>query len=299
MKFAPFFSVGVALLGLLIVAQPVSARELDFLETDPRFTGGEYNTSNPALPNFWFYDQYGSARTALQANGFSLVPITSITLPNLLADSDAFYMPTPTNLTASTYPLTNTELGVLQQYVALGHSVIFNLTGADSPSMTDDLLTRLGLSGSAGSGSVTGATSYPMPNQPVITGVGTSGPLPGSPGAVGSFTWSSTGYFSSLGKMRSLVNVSGVSVLPYVEKGDLGANDGAYFFLLDPNMVLNFGNETAGEQALFMNVAAYAVQDQYLHYVPNTSIVPEPASMMTSLAGMAICLRRPRRRTAA
>jgi hypothetical protein len=278
------------------------AREFDYLQIDPRFTGGEFNINDPTHPNFWFYDQYQPARATFQAAGVNMVPVTQITMPALVADSDCLYMPVPTNPTASTYPLTNTEIGVLQQYTANsqytgGRSIIFNLTGA-SAAMTNDLLSRLGLSGHMATGTISGATSYPIPGSPVISGMY---------GTVQSFTMNNVGYFDSLGSMRSLVDVDGESVLPYVEKGDLSSTSGAYFFILDDKLLPDWNSDDPNYQMLFQNLMEYAMQDQFKHYVVPASApvvtvgppllapavsVPEPASLGVMGAGVLMLLAR-------
>jgi hypothetical protein len=241
-----------------------AARELDFLQTDPRFTGGEYNVANPEHPNFWFYDQYGAARAALQAGGIHLVAVTSITLADLTADSDALYMPPPTNLTANAYPLTDEEISVLRRYVAGGRSIIFNLGDASSAAMDNDLVQRLGLSGRQAAADVGGNTEYPLPDHPVLAGL------------VASFSVENQGYFANLGTMRSLVNVAGKPIVPFVEKGDLSAKSGAYIFILDARFLVGFSAQSAGRRAFFLNLVNYAVQDQYLHFVVRRMAATRP-----------------------
>ncbi|HVT81530.1 MAG TPA: PEP-CTERM sorting domain-containing protein [Phycisphaerae bacterium] len=264
-----FLSAAAGLAALALSCGAAQAREFDFLQIDPRFTGGEFNINDPAHPNFWFYDQYQPARMTFQIAGVNMVPVTHLTMPELVADSDMLYMPIPTNPTASTYPLTNGEIDVLRQYVQNsqytgGRSIIFNLTGA-SAAMTNDLLGKLGLSGHMANGTITGPTSYPIPDHPVIKGMY---------GNVGSFTENNVGYFDSLGSMRSLVNVNGYSVLPYVEKGDLGSTWGSYFFLLDDKILMNWNSQDPNYQVLFQNLGEYAMQDQFKHYTVPANLTP-------------------------
>jgi hypothetical protein len=282
MKFAPLFGKVVPLFGigtltaLLLLAAPAArAMELDYLQDDSRFTGGEYNGS-PSQAGFWFYDQYTGARNALQGDGVALVPVSTVTLPNLNADSDAFYIPTPANTSASTYPMTSTELNVLKQYVGQGHSVIFDLSGASgSEDQVDDLLSRLGLDGES-DGTVSGTTSFPLSKQPIIKGVIPTGGVDGNVGvgAVSSFNWSGVGDVSG-GELRSLVSVNGDNVLPYVEKGDLSSSSGAYFFLLDGgSSLMDFSTDASSQQKLVVNLLEYSTTDQYLHYVPSRPAPP-------------------------
>src|SRR5205823_1986843 len=114
MKCLPFFLIAFVLFAF--ASRPALAKEFDYLEQDPRFTGGEVNPADPTHPNFWFYDQYNDARQVLQNRGVRLTPVTVITLPNMVALSDAFYFPAPTNPAAATYPLTDNVIAVLKQY---------------------------------------------------------------------------------------------------------------------------------------------------------------------------------------
>jgi hypothetical protein len=282
--------------GLIAAAEAgrADAEEMDFLQTDPRFTGGEFNPTNPTHPNFWFYDQYSAARAAIQAAGVDLVPVTTLTLANMTADSDCFYMPPPTDPTASTYPLTSSEITAIQQYVATGRSMIFNLGDGTSAAMDNDLLKRLGLTGIQASGDTSGFTLYPMRGQPILYG---------ADGDVGSFDLIGSGEMSSLGKMRSLVNIGASSVIPYVEKGDLGYGQGAYFFILDDNFLVGWSSLSTSAQALFINMVEYAAQPQYRHYIaPSVVAVPEPdaAVALVAAGGVGLMMRRrtPRRRSA-
>jgi hypothetical protein len=238
-------------------ASAAHARELDFLQVDPRFTGGEFNARDPAHPNFWFYDQYAPARAALEADGVKLVGVRSLTLADMTADSDAFYMPPPTDPSAKAYPLTDREIFVVREYVAGGRSVIFNLGDAASAAMDNDLMRRLELSANQAAANVTGSTTYPIPSHPVFTG---------PTGTVVSFGIVRTGYFSSLGAMHGLINVGGKSVVAYVEKGDLTPRSGAYIFILDEHFLTDWTAHSASQQTFFLNLANYAVQDQYLHF---------------------------------
>jgi hypothetical protein len=265
-----------ALLVLTLAVQRAGARELDYLQTDPRFTGGEFNPTNPGQPNFWFYDQYAPARSVLQKAGVNMIPVTTLTLSAMTADSDAFYIPPPTNPAAGTYPLTNQEISVIQQYVATGRSIIFNLGGGISASMDNDLLSRLGLPGTQAADTISGDTNFPLPNQPIV------------------------------GSMRSLVNVGDVSVIPYVEKADYGYHQGAYFFILDRTYLTNWNSETASQQNLFMNMVLYATDPWYQHYVPTAStinsltiepisvVLPEPGIALLGVVGGGMMMRRRR-----
>jgi len=276
MKFVAACRLGMVLAGLSLVAQAVHAEELDFFQTDPRFTGGEFNASDPSQPNFWFYDQYSAARAAIQAAGVYPVPVTSLTLANMTADSDVFYMPSPTNPAASTYPLTNTEITAIQQYVATGRSIIFNLGDGTSAAMDNNLFSRLGLTGVQASGSTSGFTSYPAPGQPILYG---------ADGNVSSFDFNDSGFMSSLGNMRALVNVGSQTIIPYVEKGDLGSGEGAYFFILNDSFLMNWNSLSSSEQSLFINMVEYGAQPQYRHYIsPSVVAVPEPAATLVLAA---------------
>jgi hypothetical protein len=288
--------LGAAVAGLSLHIRAAGAMELDFLQTDPRFSGGEVNPSDPSHQNFWFYDQYTAARDALQAAGVNIIPVTSLTLASMTADSDAFYFPPPTNLQASTYPLTDQELSVVQQYVASNRSVIFNLGDGQSAAMDNNLMLRLGLTGIQAPTDVSGSTNYPLPNQPSIEG--TYGP-------VNSFTYSGTGYFSSLGTMRALVDVGSNTVIPYIEKGDFGYHEGAYFFILDPTYLQNWSSESSSQQNFFVNMVEYATGPWGQRYMPSadgaastiiplTDEVPEPGCAV--LAGSAMMLLRRRKR---
>jgi hypothetical protein len=261
--------IDICIVYFAIAAWPMgaAARELAFLQTDPRFTGAEFNVNDPAHPNFWFYDQYSAARAALQADGINLVPVKSITLANLTADSDAFFMPPPSQGAASAYPLSDAEISVLQRYVAGGRTIIFNLGAAPSAEMDNDLLHRLGLHGTQAAHNVSGKTAYPIPSHPVLAG---------SVGAVGGFDVADEGYLSDRGSMRSLVDVGGKCIVPYVEKGDLRAKSGAYIFILDERFLMDWNARSADRHAFFLNLVNYAAQDQYLHFVPKRSAATKP-----------------------
>jgi len=296
MRLAEFIVVGSVVAAFSLTIGTARARELDYLQTDPRFSGGEVNPSNPGHQNFWFYDQYSAARTEIQKAGVNMIPVTSITLTSLDADSDAFYVPAPTNPQASTYPMTDQEISVIQQYVASERSVIFNLGNGASAAMDDNLFMRLGLGGMQAPATISGGTSYPLPNQPIVVG---------GYGAVSSFTYSGTGYMSSLGSMRSLVDAGGDTVIAYVEKGDLGPKEGGYFFILDQSYLTNWSSESTSQQNLFMNMVIYATNPQYTHYVPpsgssqtltlSISAVPEPLSMAWIGGATMLLLGRARR----
>ncbi len=268
-----FLKLCVIFLALLILgSRSAMAKEFDFLEQDPRFTGAESNANDPTHPNFWFYDQYTPARNVLQSRGVRLTPVDVITLPNMVARSDAFYIPTPTNPAAATYPLTDAEIAVIKQYIANapytgGRSIIFNLSNGVSAAMVNDLISRLGLTGHMASTNVSGATTYPLPNHPII-----KGPL----GPLNSFTVTNSGYFDSLGSMRSLMNVNGNCVLPFVEKGDLSPTAGGYFFLLDPAFVENYGTASVDQQNMWVNLVDYVTQDQVFHFIPPPIVTSGP-----------------------
>ena len=294
-KLGDLVVLSAAIVALFLAAGAARGMELDYLQTDPRFTGGEFNANDPNHPNFWFYDQYAQARTAIQAAGVNLIAVGSITMPSLVADSDALYMPPPTNPSARTYPLTNQEISVIQQYVATGRSVIFNLGNGTSAAMDNDLLSRLGLSGTQSPSTVAGNTTYPLPNQPAISG---------AYGSIEAFDYTGTGVFSSLGSMRSLVQVNGSTVIPYVEKGDVSKSAGAYFFILDDSYLMNWSSESASQQNLFMNMVLYATQPQYEHYVvtsvattTTTATTPEPRAALLMFVPMAVLLARVNRRS--
>jgi hypothetical protein len=303
MRIAELLLIGSAVVGMGLAAGRAGAMELDFLQTDPRFSGGEVNPSNPSHQNFWFYDQYKAARNTLQAAGVNVIPVSTLTLSAMTADSDAFYMPAPTNPAATTYPLTDQEISVIQQYVATGRSIIFNLGAGISSAMDNNLLTRLGLTGTQAADTTSGDTNYPLPNQPIVGGT--------AYGAVGSFDYTGTGYFSSLGSMRSLVDIGDVSVIPYVEKGDLGSHYGAYFFILDRGYLTNWSTEPSSQQNLFMNMVLYATEPYSERYIPtalatpgpgsvlsisiDSVTLPEPAGLLAGVGGMALLLKRQRR----
>ncbi len=287
------------MLAFALLSGSAQARELDFLQTDPRFTGGEVNPANPTHPNFWFYDQYTAAHNTLQKAGVNVIPITSLNLTAMTADSDAFYIPPPTNPAASTYPLTNQEISVVQQYVATGRSIIFNLGGAASSTMDNDLLNRLGLTGTQAADTTSGTVNFPLPNQPIVGGA--------AYGAVSTYSAPTTGYFSSLGTMRSLEDIGDVSVIPYVEKGDFGYHQGAYIFLLDRNYLTNWANESASQQNLFMNMVIYVTDPWSTRYIPtavNTPLtvtpiaaqLPEPGLALLGVVAGAGLLRRGKRK---
>ena len=300
MKIAAWWVYISAGIGLALCAVQSQARELDYLQSDPRFTGGEVNPANPSHPNFWFYDQYAAARNTLQKAGVNMIPVSTLTLAPMTVDSDAFYVPAPTNPAARTYPMTNQEISVVQQYVATGRSIIFNLGGSVSSAMDNDLLNRLGLTGTQAADNISGDTSFPLPNQPIVGGA--------AYGAVSGFTYPSSGYLSSLGSMRSLVNVGDVSVMPYIEKADFGYHQGAYIFILDRNYLTNWSTESASMQNLFMNMAIYVTDPWYTHYVPTASSagtsftispidvqLPEPGLALVGVVAGGMMLRRRRK----
>jgi hypothetical protein len=296
MKFVELAVLGSVAAVFLAASRVVRAMELDFLQTDPRFSGGEVNPSNPSHQDFWFYDQYTAAHDALEAAGVNVIPITTLTLASMTADSDAFYFPPPTNLQASTYPMTDQEISIVQQYVASNRSVIFNLGDGASAAMDNNLFQRLGLTGIQAPADVSGSTSYPLPNQPSIAG--TYGP-------VSSFTYTGTGYMSSLGTTRSLVDVGSDTVIPYIEKGDFGYHEGAYFFILDPTYLQNWSSESSSQQNLFINMVEYATGPWGDRYMPptqdalvtqTTAAVPEPGALaIIGGAGMMLIRRRRKR----
>jgi hypothetical protein len=214
-------------------------------------------------------------------------------LSNMTADSDAFYMPPPTNPTASAYPLTDQEITAIQQYVATGRSIIFNLGDGSSAAMDNDLFKRLGLTGVQSIQSTSGYTTYPTPGQPILYGAF---------GNVGSFDFTDTGFMSSLGSMRELVDVAGQTAVPYVEKNDLGPGQGAYFFILNDSFLMDWSQQSASAQGLFINMVEYAAEPQYRHYIsPSIVIVPEPeAPLLLAAIGVGLLMRRrtPRSRSA-
>jgi hypothetical protein len=192
--------------------------------------------------------------------------------------------------------MTDQEISVMQQYVASERSVIFNLGNGASAAMDDNLFMRLGLGGMQAPATISGSTSYPIPNQPVIAG---------GYGAVSSFTYSGTGYMSSLGLMQSLVDVGSDDAIVYVEKGVLGPKEGGYFFILNQNYLINWSSESASQQNLFMNMVLYATEPQYEHYVASSgssqtqtlsiSAVPEPMSVAWMGGAALLLLGRVRR----
>ncbi len=279
------FIFAVAAIALLAGPVLLQAKELVFLQTDPRFTGGEVNLENPSKPNFWFYDQYAAARHKLEDDGVKMVPISTITLPALTAESNAFYMPAPTNPQASVYPATDSELDTIKQYVLSGRSVIFNLTGSGSEAMANNLFSRLGLNFHQANDSVSGGTSFPDPHHPILKGPHRS---------ISSFNWNGTGYVDSLGNLRSLVNVGERSVLPYVEKGELTKAAGGFFFILDGAYLPNYTKGGDDYQNLFRNLVDYAIQDQYLRYVPGAAVAKPRTLYFLSVGAMALFARRRR-----
>ncbi len=288
-KFPRYCLLAASFLGLPLATATVHAKEFGFLENDSRFTGGEFNVNSPTQQNFWFWDQYGPARERLMADGVVLNPVHTITKNHLeWGDgtpwgSEGFYMPGVTDPSATTYPLSDSELGELKGFVADGWNVIFQL-GAN-PKPTNDLIGRLGLSGHQATGAVSGSSAYPDPSSPVIGG---------AKGEVGSYSVDNSGWFDQLGSLRSLQTVQGHTTMAYVEKGDLGQKWGGFFFVLDEGLVRDYASNSAFEQNLFRNLTDYSMQDQYLHYIPPPTL-PEPTAL-TVLAGGALGFVARRRR---
>ena len=255
------FCALATLLALQSVASiHANAQTVDYF-IDPRFGAYGYSLGG-SLSGF---------KSQLQSDGLTVQSVTSLDSASL-AGSNALYIEL-NSASASSYPLTNGELGVITSYVQSGHSVIFQLENGSWRLSDNDLFTRLGLGANQIALTNSPPTTLPNPAHPIL-----NGPF----GTVSSgFTYSNAvGNVNVLGSLTSLVNsTDGNSVLPFLERGSLGAGSGGIFFLMDVNNLQS--PSSASLNSLQQNLFYYAAT------TPTGSAVPEPGSLAL-FAGMIV-----------